>query len=141
MKKFLLLVVITITAAFSSLASRSNAPLTENELKAAITLINAELPVVVDEGLVWVSATYNGSNVVFTFQFDESDITASQLETIKPQLKEMMLAMFAYDADSREMLEMLTALNKGLTLNFEGAQSSKKVSITATSSEIKNLLK
>ena len=137
MKKFLLLLVVAVTSAFTYFAEAATS---ESELKAAIKLIDNELPMRIDDDLVWQSASYSGNYVTFTFKFDENEITADQLDSVKSMMKEAMVQALFSDPNSRDMLKMLTALNKGLTLNFIGSRSGKKVPISITPSELKKLL-
>lgn len=137
MKKFLLLLVVAVSSAFTYFAEAATS---ESELKAAIQLIDNELPMQIDDDLVWQSASYSGNYVTFTFKFDENEITADQLASVKSLMKEAMMEALFSDANSRDMLRMLTALNKGLTLSFIGSRSGKKVPISITPSELKQLL-
>lgn len=141
MKKFFLFIVAAVMAAFSSFASAQNPnDITETEFKAALKIVNASLPMDVDDGFVWEKVTDGGKNVIFTFKFDESDFSASTIELVKTELKEALMESFATDPDMRDMLQMLATLNKGVTLSFIGASSGQSVNITATAAEVKRLI-
>lgn len=137
MKKFLMMVVVAVMAAFSYFAEAAN--YTESQLEGSINELSSQLPMRIDDSLVWTTANYDGNYVNFTFKFDENIITADQLDMMKAPMKTAILDALFSDPDSLNMLDILTTLNKGLNITFVGSRSGKKVPIKVTPSELKKL--
>lgn len=139
MKRIVLLIAVAIASTVGYFGEANAATMTEGELKMTIELMDDELPADLGDGLVWQSAVYQGTYVKFTFKVDESDVTIAEMEPLKSMMKDMMMEALFSDPDSKVLLDALISLNKGITFDFIGSKTGKKLVITLTPSELKKL--
>lgn len=114
----------------------------KSKLKAVVAIANKQCPMDMGEVGTITSITYNGSNVVYTLNMNESITDIAILKDNPESMKESIKIMFRNPAkDVKEMLKLVAECNAGLQMKFVGKDSGEEAVCELTSEEVKEVLK
>ena len=114
----------------------------ESKLKAVVAIANKQCPMDMGEVGTITSITYDGSNVVYTLNMNESITDIAILKDNPESMKESIKIMFRNPAkDVKEMLKLVAECNAGLQMKFVGKDSGEEAVCELTPEEVKEVLK
>lgn len=114
----------------------------ESKLKAVVAIANKQCPMDMGEVGTITSIIYDGDNVVYSLNLNESITDISVLKKNPESMKESVKTMFQNPAaEVKQMLQLVTECNAGLQMIFIGKDSGEKAVCEITSEELKNILK
>ncbi|WP_294630256.1 hypothetical protein [uncultured Bacteroides sp.] len=113
----------------------------QSKLKAVIAIANKECPIDMGDVGTVTSIVYDGNNVVYTLNMNESMTDIAVLKDNPENLKESTKIMFRNPAkDVKEMLKLIAECNAGLQMKFVGKDSGQEVVSGLSSEEVKEIL-
>lgn len=111
------------------------------KLKIAIESANKQCPVEMGEFGKITSIVYDGHNVVYTFNMDETYTNIKVLKEQPENLKSSMAIMFQNPSkEVKTLLNLIVKCNAGLQIIYVGKDSGDKVECELTTEELKEVL-
>lgn len=107
-------------------------------LQSKINILEAQLPVVIEEGIVMSSIEIAGEYVVYVCECDEDLYDISEMQNYQNDIKQSLLCSFADESDgaTQQEISLIKNANMGCKYMFVGNQTGKSILITIEYSEL-----
>lgn len=135
MKKILVFLVLALSFAVNVRA--------ESVLGELVTLMNAECPEDMGDGMVLQKTFIQGDNVVFQIQVQEADVVEamSDMPDLIDSLGGMMIDSMASDEGMLMLMMLMVEEKKNLVMRFTSPGTRKVANMTIKSSKLAQSLK
>lgn len=109
-------------------------------LSMSVEAERANLPMLIEEGIMMIDYSLGGENIVITAEMDESLYSIDELNKNINAVKSSMIENGVNDADSKALFDMCKVSHTGLVYRYVGNHTHKQCNIVISRDEIRRLV-
>ena len=112
----------------------------ESRLKALIDNTTLQLPLKIDEGLIFTKINNDEKNVVYVYEIDEDKVSLSSLKKNIKNVKDAVVEeLKGQNVAEKTFMKAVVENNKGLVYQYVGNVSNKTVDVVISLDELKQI--
>ena len=112
----------------------------ESRLKALIDNTTLQLPLKIDEGLIFTKINNDENNVIYVYEIDEDKVSLSSIKKNIKNVKDAVVEeLKGQNVAEKTFMKAVVENNKGLVYQYVGNVSNKTVDVVITLDELKQI--